>query len=126
MSQYDETGYKTFTPGAALAQWTRVKISSGKIVAAGITDENDIGVVTRQTFADGGPPVAVKLRNSGGSHKAIAAAAITAGAILFTAASGKVSVSASTAFKRGIALEAAGADGDIIEVMPLYGEVAVT
>ena len=124
MSQQNDTGVKTFEAGAAIAIHTRVKIASGVLAAAGIADK-DIGVTAAASFASG-DKVPVILRSKQGTHKAIAAAAITAGAEVYTAASGKVSVSASTAYLRGIALEAAGADGDVIEIMPTDGDTAVS
>lgn len=122
MSQYFEARTKTFTAGAAIAKHARVKIASGKLAAAGLADEDAIGTIVNETFADGDPAT---VRMWGPSQKAIAAAAITAGAFVFTAASGKVSVSASTARKTGIALEDAAADGDVIEILPIIGETAV-
>lgn len=114
---YTDGNYKTFTAGAAIAANTRVKLSSSKLAEAGATEE-EVGVTTRATFADG-DKVAVRLRNGAGTVKMIAAGEIAADAIVYTAASGKVNdVQASGAVRRGIALTAAGADGDIIEVLP--------
>jgi hypothetical protein len=115
MSQYTDSGVKAFTAGAAIAQHLRVKISSEKLAAAGITDR-DIGTLAEASFADL-DVVPVNLANKQGTVKMVAAAAITMGALVYTAASGKVSVSAQTAYPIGIAMEAALADGDVIEVM---------
>jgi hypothetical protein len=118
MSQLEDSGYKTFIAAGAISKYSRVKISAAETVdVAGITDR-EIGTATNQAFA-AGDRVTVKLRSAPGTHKMIAAAAITAGALVYTAASGKCSVSASTAYIEGHAMEAAGANGDIIEV--LYG-----
>lgn len=118
MSQYDDSGYRTFLAAGALGKNVRVKISAAETVdAAGITDR-EIGTTTSQAFA-AGDRITVKLRSAPGTHKIVAAAAITAGALVYTAASGKCSVSASTAYILGHAMEAAGANGDVIEV--LYG-----
>lgn len=114
---------RTFPVSSALAKNLRVKLASGVLAAAGI-NENDIGVMEYPTVT-GDEVGTVRLRSAPGTHQAIAAAAIVAGAMVYTAASGKVSVSASTAFLRGIAMVAAGADGDIIEVMPLSTGTAV-
>lgn len=119
MSQFDDTGYKAVTLTETVGQFLRTN-AAGEL--CGIT-ERGIGVATRQGVS--GDVVDVALLSKQGTTKMIAAAAIAADAIVYTAASGKVSVSASTAYPLGIALEAATADGDVIEVMPLVGETAV-
>jgi len=116
MSQNVDTNFGTFIAGAAIGRFLRVKLSSGKLAAAGIADK-EIGTLEEDATGDL-HVVRVRLRTATGTRKMIAAAAITAGADCFTAAAGKVSVSASTAFLLGSALEAAAADGDIIEVLP--------
>lgn len=127
MSQYDDSGVKTFVASAAIAKNARVTLASGNTVAeAGITAK-DIGTALNEAFASG-DRVAVKLRTAPGTHKMIAAAAVTLGATVFTAASGKVSVSASTAFQIGnvVGIDGTVADGDIIEVLyNAHGDTAV-
>ena len=64
--------------------------------------------------------VALKLLGTGGTRKMVASEAITVGEHVYTAASGKVSdlsASAGTYYRVGVALTAASADGDVIEVM---------
>lgn len=120
MSQYDDSGFKTYVAAGALAKHCRVKISAaGTVDAAGITDR-EIGTLTEESFA-AGDRVTVKLRSAPGTHRMIAAAAVTVGALVYTAASGKTSVSASTAFIIGhvVAIDGTVANNDIIEV--LYG-----
>jgi hypothetical protein len=58
----------------------------------------------------------------------VAIEASAVGAILYTEANGKVQdTAASTSFQVGVALEAAGADGDVIEVLyNAHGDTAVT
>lgn len=114
MSQYVETACKAFTAGAAIAKHLRVKLSAGKLAAAGVADQS-IGTLEQASFADG-DVVGVRLRTAQGTVKMVAAGAITAGAPVYAAAGGKVD-DAVTPFPEGIALEAAGADGDIIEVL---------
>ncbi len=114
MSQFVETACKAFTAGAAIAKHLRVKLSSGKLAAAGVSDQS-IGTIEQASFADG-DVVAVRLRTAQGTVKMVAAGAITAGANVYAAASGKID-DAVTPFPEGIALEAATADGDIIEVL---------
>ena len=119
MSQQVDTNTKGFTASAAISQYARVKQNSDGTVAAAAATDRDIGTATRATFASG-DPVAVKLRTAAGTHKMIAAGAISAGALVYTAGSGKVSASGATgSYVLGTALEAANADGDVIEV--LYG-----
>ena len=122
MSQYQGTLNKSFVSGATHTRGTRVTLAAGVTAAAGITANNWIGVTTR-TVTTAGDAVDVQLRAV--PFQGIAAAAITAGAFVYTAASGKFSVSAATGFIAGIALTAATADGDLIEIMPLSGDTAV-
>lgn len=116
MSQFNDTGTKTFKSAGAITKGARVKISAAETVDnAGLTDKC-IGTALNDTFA-AGERIAVALRTKPGTHKCIAAAAIAAGAEVFSAAAGKVSVSASTAFREGFAMEAAGANNEVFEVM---------
>lgn len=126
MSQYDNSGVKTFECDEALAQWARVKLDSdGKVTTAGLTDKG-IGVATRETFA-AGESVAVALNTKPGTTKMIAVEALAAGATVYSEAAGKVQDTAqATAFQVGVAMEAATADGDIIEVMPQVGDTAAS
>ena len=119
MSQFNDTGCYTVTLTETVGQYLRTN-AAGEL--CGIT-ERGIGVATRAGVS--GDSVAVALHSKQGTVKVKAAAAIAADAIVYSAADGEVSVSASTAYPLGIALEAAGADGDIIEIMPLVGETAV-
>lgn len=116
----ENEGIRTFTAGEALSvPYLRVKLSSGAVVAAGASDQ-DIGIALRAVAS--GEPVAVKLRNFPGSTAMVAAKAITAGTSVFTAASGKLSdASPAGSYPRGVALSAAAADGDEIEVLPVAG-----
>lgn len=122
MSQFTDTPAKMFTAGEAIPKHARVKITSGTLAKAGIGDTTEIGTIMQEAFADG-DVVAVRLATATGTVKCIASAALTAGALCWTAADGEVSVSASTARVFGVCLEAAAADQDIIEVMrtPLVG-----
>lgn len=68
-----------------------------------------------------GDPVAVRMLPAGaGTVKLIGGAAVTAGARVYTAATGRVSsTAASTSFLVGRAVEACAAAGDTFEVTPL-------
>lgn len=118
MSQIVEVPCKTFTAGAALSKFSRVKLSSGVLVAAGVGASDDlleIGVVEDATFASG-DIVRVRLRSAQGTTKMIAAAAIGAGVAVYGAASGQISTTASGG-AIGISMEAATAANDVIEVL---------
>ena len=127
MSQYVDTNTKSFEADGAIPQFARVKLDSdGKITVAGLTDK-EIGTATREAFA-AGDLVTVKLRSGAGTHKMIAIEALAAGATVYTEANGKVQdTAAATAFQVGTALEAATADGDIIEVLyNAHGDTAAS
>ncbi|NIM61645.1 MAG: DUF2190 family protein [Acidobacteria bacterium] len=80
--------------------------------------EQHIGHTERD--AASGAEVAIRLRNAEGTRKATAAGAFSIGATIYGAASGKVDDAISgTAF--GLALEAATADGDIVEIIDDVG-----
>jgi len=118
MSQFVETPTKTFTAGGAIGQHIRVKLSSGVLAVAGLgaTDEPvELGTITEASFASGDVR-AVRLRNAQGTAKMVAAGAFSAGAAVYGAAAGKVDDVVSGA-ALGIALEAATAANDIVEVL---------
>jgi len=117
MSQYNE-GKKAFTAMGTVARYSTVKLNTSKgdeVVACG-SNEANIGFAAEAVVS--GEPVTVFLKNSGGTFKAIAHEAITVGAALYNHASGRVG-STSGGTQRYVALEAATAQGDIIEVLPV-------
>lgn len=126
MSGYNDAGRKGYEASAAIAQYARVVMASaGTISTAGLTDQ-DIGIATREAF-ESGDVVNVDLTSKPGTHYAIAAGSITAGAKVYTAADGKVSATAAeTSFLRGRAMESASDDGDVIEILPMFGDTANT
>ncbi len=102
---------------AALSVFRLVKLSGASVVpnTATATDE-PIGV-TQAAYADAATAALRDIKH-GGTHKVTAAGAISAGAKIYAAADGKVQalpVGAGTYREVGRALEAATADGDIIE-----------
>jgi hypothetical protein len=111
MSQYNNQP-KAFVAGEALAAYRRVKLSSGQVVYAD-ADEKAIGVTL--AAAASGAMVAVQMLVP--TVKCTASAAITADAAIYARADGKVddAGAGSGSAAIGIALEAALADGDIIE-----------
>lgn len=127
MSQQNDNGVKSFAASAAIAKHARVALAAdGTISQAGLAVK-DIGTALNEAFA-AGDMVAVKLTSAAGTHKMIAGEAIAAAARVYTEANGKVQDTAeATAFQWGTALEAATADGDIIEVLPnMHGDTAAT
>lgn len=119
------TRLRSFVAGAAIAKHLRVVQSAGKLAVAGITD-NDIGTIDHAVFADN-DDAAVNLRSGQGTELMVANGVIAADALVYTAAGGKISATAAaTSFLRGRALEAAAADNDIIEVLPMFSAAAET
>ncbi len=121
MSQgYVDTNYKAMTAGAAIGVHILVKVASDKAEIAGLADV-PVGTLVEQAFADG-DVVSVALLSKAGTLKCVAAAAVAQGAKVYCRAAGKVDdVATSSAVLVGVAMEAAGAAGDIIEVMPTLG-----
>jgi len=114
--QYVTTPTKSFLNGAtAIDKYLRVKVSSSVLAAAGATDA-EIGVTSARVEAS--EHGSVILRTAQGTCPMVASGAVSAWAAVYTAASGKVSATeASGAYQIGVAMEAATADGDIIEVL---------
>lgn len=119
MSQANDTGCTTVTLTEAVGQYLRTDATG---TLCGIA-ERGIGYAR----VDGaiGDTIGVTLHSKQGTVKVVASAALSVDGIAYSAAAGKVGVSASTAYPLGIVLEAATADGDVIEIMPLVGETAV-
>ena len=107
----------TMQAEANMDRYLRVKYggTAGGCALAG--DEDDIGHLRTQAF--NGKSVGVIPRNGGTTQIFVANEAIAAGAKLFKAASGKVTVTTATTGTRviGHAKGAAAADGDWIEVI---------
>ena len=116
------TREKTFTAGGAIGAHLRVKLSAGVLAACDATDVG-IGVLRDAAFASGDIK-AVELWNMQGTVNCVASAAITQFAMIYGAASGKVSAS-SNANVVGFAMEAASGNNSIIEVLPLLGPIDV-
>ncbi|MGE0267884.1 MAG: hypothetical protein AB7S78_05475 [Candidatus Omnitrophota bacterium] len=110
MSQ-ENLGSKAFTAGEDLESYRRVKLSSGNVVYADAGEEF-IGVTSHK--AANGEMVTVNLRSASRTYKMVAAGAITVGNTIYGANDGKVQSSAS-GVAQGVTLEAATADGDVIE-----------
>jgi hypothetical protein len=116
MSQYVDSNTKAFTAAGTIKQYARVTLGSGGTITEAGLAVKEIG--TAMEPAVSGDTISVKLRTGSGTHKMIAIEALAIGATLYTEADGKVQdTAAATAFQLGTALEAATADGDIIEVL---------
>ncbi|MBI2424192.1 MAG: DUF2190 family protein [Candidatus Hydrogenedentes bacterium] len=126
MTQMVSGAKKAFTAGAAIPLHARVKLTAGKLALAGLADGGaELGVMDAEAFADG-DYCAVILPNAPGTRIGIAAAAITLGALIYSAADGKLSSTAAAgSYLRGVAVQAAGANNDWFEYAPLAGGVAI-
>lgn len=113
MSSYIDGPVRSFPVSSALSQHRRVKLSNGVLAYAGSTDR-ELGTLEKPVVS-GDETAAVRLRTAPGTQRMIASEAITAGDAVYAAADGKVA--ASGTIQVGAALEAATADGDVIEVL---------
>lgn len=118
MSQQTENGLKTFTAGEALEAYRRVKLSAGSGSQVEYADVDEAAIGITQGKVESAEMVTVALRTSGRTYKVTANEAIAAGASIYGGNDGKVQdTNPGTGTVRGIALEAATADGDIIEAI---------
>jgi hypothetical protein len=113
------TGYRTFQATAvAIAAGARVAVDSNGLISVSGAANDSIGVTVEVVAASGYGTV--KLWSAPGTFQVLAGAAITRGAALYPIASGKVDDVGTTGGALGlVALEAATADGDIIEAGPI-------
>ncbi len=105
--------------GTALGKYLRV-VWSGAVVSLAAATGIEVGT-TENTIVAGGDDstlVPVIPNGLGTARKYVAAGAFAKGANIYGAANGKVD-DAVNARLIGIALEAATADGDIVEIMPV-------
>jgi hypothetical protein len=116
-----------FRAGAAISQFRLVKLDSStpkKLIVTAAATDIPFGTLQQSSTADGDVVTTVVA----GRTKAVASAAIAAGAILQPAAAGKVATHATTNARIGRALQAALADGDIIDVLifdnPFAGDLS--
>lgn len=114
MSQFVETPTKTFTAGAAIVQFLRVKLTSSKLATCGAED-GEIGTIEAESFADLDIR-AVRLASAQGTAKMVANGAIAVGDTVYGASGGKVGTTVNS-YLIGIALDSASANNDIIEVL---------
>lgn len=107
----------SLTVTAAINRGIRVTAAG----AAAAVGDLGIGVLMEESFTSGDVR-AVRHWNAAGTYQMVASGAISANARVYTAASGKISATPGNGSKFvGIALEAASADNDIIEVVSTIG-----
>lgn len=112
----NSSGYRTFqATGTAIAVGRRVTVDSNGLISVAGAAVGAIGVTVEAIAADGYGTV--KLFNAPGTFIMEAHAAITRGAILYPAAAGRVDDAGTTTIPL-VALEAATAQGDLIECAP--------
>jgi hypothetical protein len=120
-TQLRSTSFSAVT-AEAITRFQAVYLNSSGQWAVATTATPPAEAIAIDTVASGGT-LAAEFFNSGGSLKMIAAEAITAGSNVYQAAAGKVADTVAGAFL-GVALDAASADGDVIEVLlPQPGQI---
>lgn len=112
----NSSGFRTFQATAvAIAQGMRVTVDSNGLISVAGAAVGAVGVTTEAIAASGYGTV--KLFNAPGTFIINAHAAIARGAILYPAAAGRVDDAGTTTIPL-VALEAATAQGDLIECGP--------
>lgn len=117
MSGYVENNVRTFLNDAALSADLRVKRTDSDTLALAGAMDRALGTLEAAAFAvTGGVHCAVRLRNAVGSRRGVAASALSAGDVVYAAASGQLD---DVGFvKEGIALTDASGAGAVFEWMP--------
>lgn len=121
MAQEFQNPFRTFSASAALAEFRLVKMNSttqDSIAYPAATEGNLVIGATSDRPAASGDKVLVRLFNGPGTVRLTAGAAIACNAVVYcVGVVGKIDDAVSGA-PVGIALKAATADGDVIEVLP--------
>lgn len=114
MSQYNDTGCGTVVLSATVAQHIRVTAAGAVAVLASVP------FGTARVAGVSGDTVGVVFANKQGTAKFVASKAIAVGAKVYTTTAGKVTDTFATGgFALGVAMDAATADGDVIEVQQM-------
>ena len=125
MSQWNIGPTKSFPSQVAMANRSRVILSGGLLVLAGVNDR-ELGVIeqatTVPTYGAATFNVPVRLRTSPGTEKMIANAAIAANGLCYAGPNGTVDATGTILI--GVALQASSAQNDIIEVLRISTTVA--
>lgn len=115
------------TDAAIATRFLCVKIGSDAdhiAVCSAVTDV-PIGICTDEADAAEEPVNVALFGSAENTRKVVAGAAINAGALVATMASGKVQTAVATQYPIGRAITAAAADGDVIEIDPILPTVAL-
>ena len=118
MTQQNLGGMKAFNASEDLEAFRRVKLTSGSGVAVEYADAGEAYIGFTQKKVASGERVTVGLKTSGKTFKAIAKEAFSVGATLYGGDDGKVQ-DTSSGTAQATALEAATAENDEVEVLPL-------
>ena len=108
---------RTFVAGEALDAYMLVDIESdGSVIKA---SETSVGTQIGYTVAPAasGEATTISLLVGGGTSYAIAEGAVVIGSVIYSAAGGKVNATGVGPQRVGLAVSAATADGDVIEVI---------
>lgn len=113
-------GIKTMLADAAIARNVFVKFGSDEDHVAVTAAANDVPMgITLDSSSAAEEPIAVAVLGAAkGTQLVTAGAAIAVGAAVQATSNGKCITLAATGFRAGRALQAAQADGDIIEIAP--------
>jgi hypothetical protein len=112
----------TITLGGTVAKYALVKLVAGVgVVTGGIASEDHALVGVAQQAGVSGDEIVIRPIIPGTVSDVLVGGAITLGARVFSAASGKGSATATSLTSVGVALTAATADGDIIPVIQTVG-----
>lgn len=119
-------GPKAFTAGGTIPLYSRVALDSASGTTVSVADADEVGIGTVTAIGSGGGSAAsgervtVHLDNLGGTVKVITSEAIAVGSLVFSVGSGEVSdVDTGLSKPIGVALQASGADQDVIEILLL-------
>ena len=106
---------KAFPAAAAITEFRLVVPTSTGVQHAAVSTTNDVIGVAQEPQATVGKPVPVRFNEAGTCKVTADGSTIAVGTVLYKGATGKVSATATSSVRVGIALEASTADGDIIE-----------
>jgi hypothetical protein len=123
MSQMNETDVLSLTAGGTITAFNRVKLDGSQQAVVAGAGEEAIGIALDDAVIT--DRIAVKVFKAGATVKVIASGAVTVGATLYAAASGKVTSTAQGP-RIGVALAAASGNNSVIEMLwlPSAGDIA--
>lgn len=124
MADQNDTHVGSFAQSGGLDQHRRVKITDATTRTVAYAGAGDRSIGTTRNQVHGTEGVAVQFSNKVGTRKMVAAGPIAALARIYGAANGKVDDTPNGNYE-GIAIDAAAADGDVIETILLPEDAAV-